>query len=153
MSTEGTRRAFVGGAVATGAVIGGMALFGRSGDPTIAPDGVRVVAGRNTPPAILFDPVEVDRWTALVGKPVRIAGEQGYTSGTVESVQRVRSDGPRPAGVRKEGFTVTFVVDAATAPVGDAIYDIGHTIEGLSRLFLIRAADRGKNAVFFAFFN
>lgn len=153
MRYAGSRRQFVGGAVATGAVIGGMALFGRGSDPlSAASDRVAVVPGR-MPSTIAFDPAAADQWQALVGQPVRIGGEQGDARGVVESVLPVGSKGKRPAGIRAQGFTVTFLTDRATAPVGNAIYDIGHTVEGLSRLFLIRGADRGAQAVLFAFFN
>jgi hypothetical protein len=154
MRAERSRREFVGGAVATGAVIGGIALFGQGGDQGLAPDaGVRVVSGRTAMPTFAVDPVEVERWTALVGRPVAIAGERGPVGGVIESVLRYPSGGKRPADVRRENFVVTFVVDRVGAPAGDAIYEIGHAVDGLTRLFLVRGGDRGAKTVLFAYFN
>lgn len=151
MQTKGSRRQFVGGAVATGAAIGGLALFGRGKDGLAETDGVRVVSGRPAPVAI--DATEVERWTAIVGRAVSIDGEGGATTSRVESVLRYPAKDRRPAGVRPQGFRVTLLADRVRAPKGDAIYAIDHAIEGLSRVFLTRGPDRGMQALLFADFN
>jgi len=122
-------------------------LFRRSKVLGGAADGVTVVPG--SAPVFANAPAEIGHWSALVGRPVRLTGEGGVALGTITSVEPGSVDANRPAGLRQKPFAVRFAVEAIGAAPVEGIYDIGTTIEGLSRLFLQPAGAR----TLIAFFN
>jgi len=142
------RRTIVG----TGVVAAGVAAFApflmrRDAAPGGTADGITVVPGQLR--VFANDPAEMDHWSALAGRPVRLVGESGVALGTIASVVPGAVDSSRPAGMRQQPFAVRFAVEATRRGPGEGIYDIGTTIEGLSRLFLQPAGPR----TLIAFFN
>lgn len=148
-----SRRAFVGGAAASVALIGAIAFAQRASFPRQPEDadGITVVPG--VTPA--YQPVahEFDHWTAAVGQPIQIAAEGGNAAGSVLSVVSSPSRSRRPAGLRRKSFIVYLAMELRGAPLGNRIYTMAAPIAGLRDVFLIRGSDVGGKAILMAVFN
>ena len=96
---------------------------------------------------------EAERWSAAIGRTVRLSGAGGSMHGTLVEVVIERHDPARPAAVRPQAFWAHFTFDAADAPDGEAIYALDRPIAGHSELFLTRSPDQAGRAVLKALFN
>lgn len=128
-----SRRAFIAAAGMGGTALTISLLLRHGAAHDAAGSGITVVPG--TPTDLAMTPLP-DALAALVDTPVRIYGEGIAASGTITAVEPLALSGKRPPGVRTTPFRVRFAVDAASAPTRDAVYDVGVTIEGLSRIYL-----------------
>ncbi len=158
MDMQGSRRAFVGGAVASAAVLGPLALFGRgwSSADTDAADGrIKVVPGGAPGDLVNHrpDPKELARWERAVGQSFQVTGEDGARTATVAMVVVELFKGSRPASIRQQPFSVYFTFDRGDVFGDDRMYDVAHPIEGLTRLFLSRGGERFGKAIMVALFN
>jgi hypothetical protein len=151
MEQVASRRAVIAGASLVAGALA-TAAWWRGGVAATRADMVPVVPGREAPPLTVGTATAPDL-AQLVGQSIRIAGEAGAATATIAAAQLLPVHGARPAGVRLAPFMLTFLCDRLGAPAGDAIYNIGVTVDGLDRLFLIRGADRGNQAALLAIFN
>jgi hypothetical protein len=134
------------GVVATGVAVLAPFLMRRDRMPGSVSDGITVVPGQ----ARVFanDSAGIESWANLIGRPVRLVGEGAVAFGTIASVVPGAVDSNRPAGMRQKPFEVRFAIEAAGRVPVEGIYDIGTTIEGMSRLFIQPAGPRTVIAFF-----
>jgi len=147
-----SRRSVIGAVAVGTAAIGTLALLDRGGaDQAAANDRIKIVPGGGRSG---FQPVahEMEGLAAEVGAPVRIAGETGGVSATIDSVVPLRAGGRHPAGMRAQPFMVRLAMDPGGAPAGDRIYALSRPLAGLHDVFLTRGADVGGKAILVALF-
>ena len=151
---SGSRRTFVGGAMAGVAALGAMAWLGRDDSAPSASPAAPGARGDVALAPASAQPLsrEIANWSAAIGQAVRVTGSAAGVVGTIDMVYNVAMRGPLPAGVRQHAFVVHFLVDKAGAPAGNAMYAVDTPVEGLTQLFLKRGEDRGDKALLTALF-
>ena len=150
----GSRRTFVGGAVASVAALGAMAWLGRD-DAVVSPaPAAPGTSSHTTLVSAVEQPAsrEIAQWSAAIGKVVRVSSSAAGVVGVIDMVYNVPMGGQLPAGVRQNAFVVHFLVDRAGAPAGNAMYAVDTPVDGLTQLFLKRGDDRGDKALLTALF-
>lgn len=92
----------------------------------------------------------VDEWSRQIGSEFALAG--GIVAKLAE-VQRLRSPGRRPDGLRDSAFALVFESAGAGLPAGDRILDISHAEAGAMKIYFSACGDKCGSRRLQAIFN
>ncbi len=108
-------------------------------------------AGR--PKKRAFQDQDLADWQSQIGWRFSVAGEHGRVPMKLIEVRK-GADRNRPSNLaRRNNFTATFEVDAATAPAGNFLYRVAHPLLGATALALQLGPVKGGKARISAMFN